>query len=207
MERRYLKSGASVRLAERGGNRYITGLSAVFFDGREGTQYQLWDDHVERIRPGAFDRALAEADDVRGLYNHDASQLLGRTANGTLRLWTDRRGLLYEIQVDEHDPDHERVVAKIERGDLSGSSFAFKATSVAWEDVGDGRTVRWIESLRLYDVGPVTYPAYESTSVGLRSDSQMEELRRERDLWLQCQREWRERRLKLEKLKGDMWKA
>ena len=203
LERRYLKqSGATVRLAQRDAGRVIAGRAAVFFNGTPATEYRLFDDVKERIRPGAFDRALAEGHDVRALFNHDPNNLLGRTTNGALKLWVDSRGLNYEIPVDENDFDHQRVVSKIERGDLSGSSFAFQATKISWEETSEG-DVRWIEDVELFDVGPVTYPAYHATTTGLRSD----ELKRERELWRQAESGWRERWLKLQKLKADIEKS
>jgi uncharacterized protein len=172
----------------------------VFFNGTPSSEYQLFDSVKERIRPGAFDRALAEKHDVRGLYNHDANNLLGRSANGTMRLWVDSHGLNYEIDLDESDPDHQRVASKIDRGDLNGSSFAFRATKISWEE-GSGGDIRWIDDLTLYDVGPVTYPAYQATTTGLRSDDQIAELKRERDIWRQSDNEWRGRWLKLQRIR------
>ena len=47
---------------------------------------KLGDKIMERIMPGAFDRALEEDNDVLGLFNHDQNQLLGRRSIGT-RSW------------------------------------------------------------------------------------------------------------------------
>ena len=147
----------------------ITGLAAVFFDpgNPEGTQYELWDNVVERIEPGAFDRAIAERQDVLGLFNHDTATLLGRVASGTVRLSADPKGLAYEIDVDDGDPDHVRVAAKLDRGDLTGSSFSFRATKVQWE-ITDDLEIRRILEVDLFDVGPVSNPAYKATTAGIR---------------------------------------
>src|SRR5215475_2335681 len=100
MERRFLASlSHPVKLEKRVGTDfpYCTGFAAVFYkDGDPDTEYQLYPDLVERIAPGAFDRAVRE-DDVRGLMNHDPNLLLGRTAAGTLKLSADATGLRYEI--------------------------------------------------------------------------------------------------------------
>jgi HK97 family phage prohead protease len=204
LERRYLQAaGASVRLSQRATSRTLTGYAAVFYQpGSAGTEYPLFDGAVERIRPGAFDRALSEQHDCRCLFNHDANNLLARSGNSTLRLSVDSKGLRYEIDIDETDPDHQRVASKVQRGDLAGSSFAFRATSVNWEETASG-DVRWIDDLILYDVGPVTYPAYGATSTGLRSDDQVAELKREHEIWRQADNAWRERWLKLQKLKAE----
>ena len=150
----------------------ISGDAAVFFDESdpEGTQYRLWDNAVERIATGAFERAIQE-DDVRGLFNHDPSRVLGRTTSGTMRLSESEAGLHYVI--DPPDTQEGRdVVSLIRRGDVSGSSFGFEVLSEQWEkEEQEGQTlhVRTIQDVRLYDVGPVTFPAYESTSSDVRS--------------------------------------
>ena len=176
MERRQTEQNlARVETSKDDGDniKSIVGYSAVFYrDGKPGTEYRIWSDYVERLMPGCFDRALSEKHDARGLFNHDSDNLLGRVSNGTCILSVDAVGLRFEIPYDEDDPDHQRVVSKIKRGDLSGCSFAFWNTTSTWEEVQvDGETVwiRNITDLDLFDVGPVTFPAYEDTDVGLRS--------------------------------------
>jgi uncharacterized protein len=165
----------------------ISGYAAVYYDSADpGTEYRLWEDLVERIRPGAFDRAVRE-DDVRALFNHDSSLILGRSTSKTLRLSLDSRGLRYEIDPPDTQVGRD-LVANLERGDVSGSSFAFMPTKTTWQELRDstGKTtyVRWIDEVELFDVGPVTYPAYSSTEAGLRSAERDEELRRELDIWV-----------------------
>ncbi len=161
------------------GGETIVGYGAVFYDpANPATEYELWEDMRERIMPGAFDRALREKHDARGLFNHDPSALLGRVVAGTMRLSVDSKGLRYEI--DKPDTQWGRDVAtSIGRGDLSGSSFSFIARRVVWLELGDV-FIRQVEDVDLFDVGPVTYPAYEATSAGLRAAA-VESLRRE--LW------------------------
>src|SRR5258708_25392748 len=59
----------------------------------------------ESINPAAFVRALQEKQDVRGLFNHDANLILGRTKSGTLRLSNDNTGLHFECDINETDPE------------------------------------------------------------------------------------------------------
>lgn len=178
-ERRFVENrSAGVRVSKReNGVSVIEGYAAVFYRaGDPGTEFELWDDLVERIMPGAFDRALRDGDDVRGLFNHSPSEVLGRSVAKTLRLSVDQIGLRYEIDL----PDTQRardVAVSIERGDISGSSFAFGSERIVWVQE-EKRMIRQVESVRLYDVGPVTYPAYEGTSTGVRS-SDVEVIRRE----------------------------
>lgn len=158
--------------ADEGKARTIFGYAAVYYDAaKAGTEYMLWSDIKERIMPGAFDRAIRE-DDVRALWNHDPNVLLARTKSKTLTLGVDSTGLLYEFAENTKDIDSVRVAEKIARGDADGSSFAFEVLSADWteEKQADGKTI-WIRSLkelRLFDVSPVTFPAYTAATVGLR---------------------------------------
>ena len=175
MERRINKKPKNIQIKTRqdGDNevKVIIGYGAVFYRaGDSGTEYELFDGVKERISTEAFDRALQDKDDVRGLFNHNVDNLLGRTSADTMRLKKDNTGLQFEIDIDENDTDHQRVVAKIERGDLTGSSFSFVPEKVVWiDDEENDEEIRIIESVRLFDVGPVSFPAYEGTSADLRS--------------------------------------
>ncbi|WP_417745073.1 HK97 family phage prohead protease [Rosistilla oblonga] len=148
----------------------IRGYGAVYYvEGDESTEYWLYDDIVERIRPGAFDRAIAERQDVRGLFNHDTSMVLGRTVSGTMRLVSDAIGLAYEIDLDSEIGLHADVARMVDRGDVSGSSFWFQPKRVSWTET-DTFAVRWIEDVDLFDTGPVTFPAYGGSTAGRSAD-------------------------------------
>lgn len=128
-----------------------------------------WADYTvhEIIDPHAFDRTVREAD-VVGLFNHDDMWLLGRTTSGTVRLAIDERGLGYEI--DLPDTTHGRDVAVLlRRGDVNGSSFAFRAIRDTWFEDEEGNITRTLLEVALIDVSPVTHPAYPDTDSSLRS--------------------------------------
>lgn len=145
--------------------RTIFGHAAVF--NRETVIDMGWDTFTEVIAPGAFARAIREQQDVRCLFNHDADRVLGRTASGTLRLAEDAQGLAYEC--DAPDTTHGRdVVALIDRGDITGSSFAFRVKSQRWEELEDGTIKRTLLDLDIFDVSPVTFPAYADATVDAR---------------------------------------
>ena len=111
----------------------------------------------EIIAPGAFDDVLG--DDVRALINHDGNLILARTTSGTLQLSTDEMGLRYEFTIPETSYGKDLAVS-MERGDITQSSFAFTVSDDSWETI-DGEDVRTITKVaRLFDVSPVTYPAY-----------------------------------------------
>ncbi|MCK8826399.1 HK97 family phage prohead protease [Natroniella acetigena] len=126
----------------------------------------------ERILPGAFEEAIRE-NDVIACFNHDKDQLLGRLKSGTLTLEEDERGLRAEIQPP--DTDFGRyIVELIDRGDIDGGSFRFNALEENW-NFKDGEELdeRELVKLELFDVGPVTYPAYPDTQASVRSTEQV----------------------------------
>ena len=111
----------------------------------------------EIIAPGAFDNVLEN--DVRALINHDGNLILARTTSGTLALSTDEKGLRYEFEMPETSYGKDLAVS-MKRGDITQSSFAFTVADDSW-DTRDGMDVRTINKVkRLFDVSPVTYPAY-----------------------------------------------
>lgn len=193
MERRFIdQKHAAVRLEQRvdGKPPVIAGLAAVYYDGTPATEYVLWDDSygraVEHILPGAFDGAISRPDDVRGLFNHNPNCVLGRTAAGTMAIKTDAKGLNYEIQPGETTVARD-VSEHLKRGDVTGSSFSFKVSGAGqkWTSTtdADGKTheVREITAIdALHDIGPVTFPAYDATTAGLRSAEGVAELRKVR---------------------------
>ena len=150
------------------GIRTLSGYGAVFYrEDEPGSEFRLAENYVERIASTAFDRAIKE-DDPRGLFNHEADNILGRVSSGTMRLTVDGVGLKYEIDLPDSDIGN-RVATAIERGDITGSSFAFRARGVEMSNEGEGVTVRTLTDVSVSDTGPVTYPAYEGTSADVRS--------------------------------------
>jgi HK97 family phage prohead protease len=141
----------------------ITGYGAVF-----QRKYDVYG-FKERIAPGAFAKTLAEKPDVRGMFNHDPSFLLGRTKSGTMDVAEDKKGLAYEIRADKLDPQAQSVARKIARGDVDGSSMAFFVRNEEWESDADGRPkLRTITEIELIETGPVTMPASPSTTAKIQ---------------------------------------
>lgn len=137
---------------------------------------------LERINAGAFASAVRERQDVRCLFNHDPNWLLGRTRSGTLTLAEDSTGLAYECIPPRTRIIDDLVLAPMRRGDLSQSSFAFRVrpggerVTIREED-GVLIEERELIDLDLYDVSPVTYPAYAETDCALRSIAEDRERR------------------------------
>ena len=121
----------------------------------------------EIIEPGAFINSLR--DDVRALINHDPNLILGRTVNGTLELVEDDVGLRYEISPP--DTQYARdLITSLERGDVDGSSFAFRAIEESWRNPTEDEPfpIRVLREVQLFDVSPATFPAYPSTTAQVR---------------------------------------
>lgn len=132
----------------------------------------------EVIAPGAFDKVMD--DDVRALFNHDRNIVLGRTVSKTLNLSVDQRGLGYEIIPPDTQTVRDLVMVPMTRGDISQSSFGFRVArgGEEWSEDDEGVIIRTITQLaRLYDVSPVTYPAYPDTHVATRSLEAWQEAR------------------------------
>jgi len=112
----------------------------------------------ELITPDAVDRTLRERLDVRALVDHDASKVLGRTTAGTLRLAKDDRGL--RVEIDPPDTTVGRdVVALVQRGDVTGMSFAFRVIRPHGErfEQREGQPVRIVTDMAIQDVSIVTF--------------------------------------------------
>jgi HK97 family phage prohead protease len=116
-----------------------------------------------RVSPHAFDGVVITSD-VRFLVNHNPDLLLGRTRSGTLSLASDERGLKFEAEPPDTEMARHYVEA-IRRGDMDGCSFTCTVKEDRW-DVADDLAVRTIlEVSDLFDVGPVSFPAFLDTSV------------------------------------------
>jgi uncharacterized protein len=165
IERRFVKGG-QVR-AKKDDKPSIDGVGAVYDQDYDNGWF------IERMKPGTFKRAIDEKQDVRCLFNHDPNNVLGRTKSGTLRISDASDGLHYECDTNPDTRIAADVHSMIDRGDVDGCSISFVVRSQAWReetnDKGETTYIREIEDVDLFDVGPVTFPAYEQTSVTARS--------------------------------------
>jgi HK97 family phage prohead protease len=148
----------------------LEGYAAVFFNADDhGTQYELCEGLFERIQPGAFSSALSRGDDVRFLQDHDVSRICGRSGTKSLTLTEDNIGLRFRLSPTNTSIGRD-LVENVRQGVISQCSFAFTVDSARWDEEND-TDVRNLESVRLYDVSAVSFPAYESTSIRLADDN------------------------------------
>lgn len=132
---------------------------------------------VERIRPGAFKKSIAQRSgakaernkDVVSLWNHDPNWVLGRQVNGTLTFHDGEDTLEAVVQMDAEDSMHQHFLRRVERGDVQGSSFGFETVKDEWDRLEDGSTIRTLIEVKLFDVSPVTFPAYPTSEAQTRA--------------------------------------
>ena len=172
-ERRYINPSMQVRAD--GDDDTVEGVAAVV-----GSTTDLgW--FEERIDKGAFDDVLK--DDTVALFNHDPNLPLARSSaegDGKLELYLTKEGHLgYRYKTPNTSVGRD-LSENIKNGVIKHSSFAFTIGEESWEFASDEngrdkdlRTIKKID--RLYDVSPVTYPAYADTSVAARSKESIEE--------------------------------
>lgn len=141
----------------------LEGYAAVF---NSPTEINSWEGKfTEIIAPGAFKRTIGMKSPVMQ-FDHGKHPMIGGLPIGVIRSLTeDSRGLKVKARLSDNwliQP----VRDAIRDGAISGMSFRFTVRDEEWD--GDNRTIKEVE---LHEVGPVVFPAYQATTVGVRSDS------------------------------------
>jgi HK97 family phage prohead protease len=168
-ERRYNIAVLSFKEIETNGAKsqdenVISGYAAVF--NKDSEDFGGW---IERISPGAFTQCMD--DDCVALFNHSMNLVLGRN-KVNVQLEQDGVGLKYTVKLLDTNLSND-IRALVKGGVINKSSFAFTVEEETFtkgdptKGVPHVRTITKIE--RLYDVSPVTMPAYPDTSVASRS--------------------------------------
>lgn len=119
----------------------------------------------ERIKAGAFRRAIERNDDIHILLNHNPDRDLGSTKQGNLELHEDNIGLRAKATITDAE-----VVEKAKHGDLVGWSFGFSDRDVDTREI-DGMMTRDVKDLDLYEVSILDrskVPAYDGTLIQAR---------------------------------------
>lgn len=170
---------------EQSDGRTLFGYAAVF---NTDTEINSWEGSFnERIAPGAFKKTLKEKTPVLQ-FDHGHDSRTGSLPIGSFeKIEEDSEGLYVEARLFDNDLV-EPIRQAIEAGALSGMSFRFKVVRDEWRD-GAGKKIksqeelyellwnsgdrgplqRTIKEVKLYEAGPVVFPAYDETSVGVRS--------------------------------------
>ena len=159
-ERRFVPT-EDIRLKERGDKNTLLGLGVV---------YNQWSEDLggfkEMIVPGAGVKSIS-ANDIFSTYNHNDDYVLGRMSAETLKLSWDESGIRYEVDLPDTSFGNDLKVS-VGRGDVRGSSFRFRVTDDEW-GVEDNKEWRKVRDFELFELGPVTNPAYPQTTADVRS--------------------------------------
>ncbi len=169
LERRAITSPPELRASDAG--KVAAGYAALF-----NAKTDIGGYFMESIAPGAFTETI-KTSDVRALIDHDTGRVIGRSSASTLRLKEDDKGLSVEIDLPDTS-DGRDLAVQLDRGDISGMSFGFRVTHDEWDESGKV-PVRTIHKVDLFEVSAVAFPAYDDTTIALRSlDDARKELKR-----------------------------
>jgi HK97 family phage prohead protease len=147
----------------------LEGYAAVF---NSPTLINDWDgEYEETVAPGAFRHTIRNNPGVKLQFDHGQHPLHGSLPIGSIEsLAEDSRGLFVRARLFDNwlnDPIRDAIAAKA----IDGMSFRFQVVKDAWEEpkeLGQLRQ-RTLKEVRLFELGPVVFPAYSDTSVALRS--------------------------------------
>ena len=154
VETRYHVTDIEVREYEEG--MRFTGYAALFNSRSQPLPF------IEVIEPGAFRRSIDSRNDIKLLWNHSTSDVLGSTRAKTMKLYEDANGL--RVEADLPNTTLGRDAAELlRRGDVDSMSFGFSVPSGGDEWSADGMT-RTLKSVRLHEVSIVAFPAYTATA-------------------------------------------
>lgn len=144
------------------GEKVIEGYFVVFNEFTE-----LFENFFEKIQPSAIVDDI-DQQDIRALFDHDSSKVLGRTASNTLALTKDDKGLWGKIIINEDDPEALSIWAKVKRGDVSQASFGFLINDEIYEE-NDNGIFTTLTDIELLEVSVVAFPAYKTTDINARN--------------------------------------
>lgn len=128
----------------------------------------------EIIDPGAFTRSIragrnSNRFDIFALWSHDSSQPLARQANKTLEFEERSDGLAAVATLQPDIDYHDRALKAVGAGLVRGTSFGFETVRDEWEYDEDGEATRTLLEVKLFEVSPVVFPAYQESDVEARS--------------------------------------
>jgi phage head maturation protease len=91
-----------------------------------------------------------------------------------MQLSVDSEGMTIRVVLDtENNAEARALYSAVQREDVTGMSFMFGIDSERWDDLESDHPTRHIESISsVVEVSAVTFPAYDSTSINARSESE-----------------------------------
>jgi HK97 family phage prohead protease len=123
------------------------------------------------IDKGAFKKTLAENPVVPILWQHKSESVIGE---GVVKEYQGK--ILIDAKLDMDDDEAVKAHKKLKRGLIKGLSIGFQTVKSTWEDV-EGRMVRHIGELKLWEVSVVTFPMLPDAQVTrVKSDDRVSAL-------------------------------
>lgn len=174
VEKRNLTTNDVEIREDENGNKTINGY-AVKWDMKSVTMG--WRRFKEQFKRGAFTESLTN-DDQLALWSHDTSKVLGRTKNGSLRLFEDDIGLRFELDLLDTTLG-EDAYKTIKRGDVDGVSFGFQMLKQEWDEADSDNVIRSVTHAKLLEISPVAFPTYPDSQVSARSSDPYEQHKQE----------------------------
>jgi HK97 family phage prohead protease len=123
---------------------------------------------VEVCDPGMLTRTLRESPDVLMLRDHKSELLLGRTTASTLSLSVDGTGLAFTVTLPKSGIGDD-TAENVRLRNLTGCSFGFSTVEDTWNVTSDGKALRTLLDVDLFEISITSFPAYQETSVTTRS--------------------------------------
>ena len=170
IEKRFLKvNNVEIRAVSNGDgedkteDRFVSGTGAVY-----GEEVEIWPGYMEKVRSGAFDDSLTGDSEIKSYFNHNPDFVLSTTKSSpALELNSTSAGLVFDSPIPPTTYGEDLAV-NLERGNVRGASFSFTVDEDILIIDEDDIYHREIVKATLYEVGPVTNPAYPQTEVGVR---------------------------------------
>jgi HK97 family phage prohead protease len=173
---RAARTGVELRAAQDGTMPTLVGHFAVFDQPTEIASF-FEGNFIERIAPGAFKKTFREnKDSIKCLFQHGCDPDIGNKPLGPVSvLREDETGAYYEVPLIDADYVRGDVLPGLEAG-LYGASFCFEVIKEEFDeepapsaDNPRGLPERTLLEVRVPEFGPVTFPAYEGATAGVRS--------------------------------------
>ncbi len=163
IEKRFLQSTITADAGGKSG-RLVSGYASVYNKVSKDLG-----GFKEVLAPGAFDEALKNgSSDIIANINHKEDLILARYGKN-LKLESNPVGLFFEFEVPKTTYGND-LIENIRSGNISQCSFAFSVESEKWGAIDDNMPLRKISKVKeIFDIAIVTIPAYDDTSLKLRS--------------------------------------
>lgn len=123
------------------------------------SKYGEEDLYGDVIDKGAFTKTISENPTIPILWQHDSREVIG---SGTVKEWGNK--ISVDGKLDLEDPTAVKAYKKMKAALIRGLSIGFTTIKSRWEEV-EGRSIRHISELKLWEVSVVTFPALPTAQV------------------------------------------